>query len=951
MTGSLKKMKQDGQLCVHIAPHPFAVERVQAQMPAGQNIADIVAGFAGNAAVSLPHAHVYLEGAYIPRRNWHAVTPKAGTVLTLRMLPMGGGGGKNPLRTVLSLALVAASPMIAAGIAGAMGVTAGATFLGISAARVITAGVNLLGRLTLNALAPPGKPRFGKGLQESPTLFIQGARNQAYPFARVPKVLGKHRFVPPLGALPYTETVGNDQYIRMIFVWGYGPLHISDIKIGETPIEQFEGVEIETREGYADDAPLTLYSNSVMQTDMEVTLREADGFVTRTTDTDADEISVDITLPRGLVFFNGSGNKKTTDVQLEVQYSPAGENDWSASATSYKPLAAQNLSLRDKPAGYRRNGHTNTVQRYDRIFLDTASGKLSYASGATKRLGHGGEDPALPPVPVGCVAIARVLRQSGDGASIPDAAVTDERSAETIATYFETDADFAVTATSGNIVQAAAGGLTYPGVYLSAKQTSALRHAVTFKVPRGRYDVRIRRLTADADDDKTFNDTVWTALRTVRHSYPVRMQNLAVTALRIKATDQLSGTVDRLNGIVHSVLPDWDGENWIAQPTSNPASLYRHVLQGNANARPLADSRLDIARLQQWHSACAAAGREFNAVIDYDVSVREVLQDIAATGRASPTILDGKWSIIEDRVQSVPIQHFTPYNTHGFQGRKAFDEVPEALRIRFINRDKGWMQDERLVFRDGFDDTTATQYESLTLTGVTDPAQAWKDGRYHLATAMLRPETYSFYCDIEHLVCTRGDLIRFTHDVPLFGLHSSRVAALITDPDDAATVTGIRMETAMEMAEDQAYAARFRLADGATLVLPLRAAAGVTDTVTFALPQPLENAPAAGDLVLAGIAGQESVELVVQAIEPQSDLAARITCVDAAPAIHTADTGTIPLFNSQMTLPPALQRPPAPQLTHVQSDTGETILHFAAPGAKVFIMMPMWQRQARRAWL
>ena len=931
MTASLHQIKKTGRLCVHVAPHPFAVERVQATLPAGQNIADIVASFANDADVSLPHAHVYLDGAYIPRHNWHAVTPKAGTVLTLRMVPMGGGGGKNPLRTVLSLALVAASPMIAASIAGAMGVTAGATFLGISAARVITAGVNLLGRLTLNALAPPGKPRFGKGLQESPTLFIQGARNQAYPFARVPKVLGQHRFVPPLGALPYTETVGNDQYIRMIFVWGYGPLHISDIKIGETPIEQFEDVDIETRQGYPDDAPLTLYSNSVMQTDMEVTLREEDGFVTRSTETDADEISVDITLPRGLVFFNGSGNKKITDVQLEVQYSPAGAEDWSAPAASYKPIAAQTLTLPAKPAGYNRNGHTNTVQRYDRLFLDTASGKISYVAGATKRLGHAGDTPALPPVPAGSVALARILRQSGDGTSIPDAAVTDERSADTIRTYFETDADFAVTATSGNGIRAEAGGLSFPGIYLSAKQTSALRHAVTFKVARGKYDVRLLRLTPDADDDKTFNDTVWTALRTVRNSYPVKMQNLAVTALRIKATDQLSGTVDRLNGIVHSILPDWDGENWVDQPTSNPASLYRHVLQGSANARPLADSRLDITRLQEWHAACAAANRSFNAVIDYDVSVREVLQDIAATGRASPTILDGKWSVIEDRAQSVPIQHFTPYNTHGFQGRKTFDDIPDALRIRFINRDKGWMQDERLVFRDGFDETTATQYESLTLTGVTDPAQAWKDGRYHLATAVLRPETYSFYCDIEHLVCTRGDLIRFTHDVPLFGLHSSRVAAVITDPANTETVTGIRMETAMEMKDDQSYAARFRLSDGGTLVLPLLTHAGTHTEISFTTPQPLISAPAAGDLVLAGIAGRESVALVVQAIEPQSDMAARLTCVDAAPAIHTADQGTLPLFNSRMTLPPELQRPPVPQLTNIQSAGGETVLQFAAP--------------------
>lgn len=933
--------RQQNSLTVSLAPHPFAVERIQARLPAGGTVADILARFAGDAAV-LPHAHAYIDGAYVPRDKWHAVRPKAGTVLTLRVVPMGGGGSKNPLRTVLSLALIAASPMIAAGIAGALGVTAGTTLMGISAARVITAGVNLLGRLALNALAPPGKPRFGAGLQESPTLFIQGARNQAYPFARVPKVLGKHRFVPPLGALPYTETAGNDQYIRMIFVWGYGPLHISDIKIGETPIEAFDGVDIETRQGYPDDPPLTLYTNSVMQTDMNVTLRAADGYVVRSTETDADEISVDITLPRGLVVFSGS-TKRATEVQLEVQYSPAGADDWSASATSYKSVAGKNITLPARPAGYHQQGNINTMQRYDRIFLDTASGAISYVSGPVKRLGHDGEAPALPPAPTGKVPLARILRQSSDGFHIPPEAVVSERDAAIAEGLFETGSDFAVSTVTGNTVQIAPGGLRHPGLILSAKQTSALRHAVTFKVPRGKYDVRIRRLTPDAADDNTFNETVWTALRTLRYSYPIRMQNLAVTALRIKATDQLNGIVDRLNGVVHSILPDWNGAEWVEQATSNPASLYRHVLQGNANARPLDDARLDLPRLQAWHDACAAAGREFNAVIDYDVSVREVLQDIAAAGRASPTIVDGKWSVIEDRPQSVPVQHFTPYNTYGFQGRKAFDDVPEALRVRFINREKGWLQDERLVFRDGFDETTATKYESLTLTGITDPAQAWRDGRYHLATALLRPETYSFYCDIEHLVCTRGDLIRFTHDVPLFGLHSSRVACVLTDPDDANSVTGIRMESAMTMSAGESYAARFRLADGSSTVIPLRTQEGTQDSLLFAVPQPVETAPKAGDLLLAGIAGRESVELVVQAIEPQSDLGARLTCVDAAPAVHMADQGSLPLHNSRMTVPAELQRPPRPQLSRIQagadaairhadgSVTSQTVLHLVPP--------------------
>jgi hypothetical protein len=140
----------------------------------------------------------------VPPARHAQLRPKPGCIVTLRAVPMGGGGGgKNPLRTILSIAIMAASPAIAGGIMGAMGASASASFMGISAGRRVTAGVNLVGRLALNAIAPPPKARFSAPLRDSPTHFLQGAQNKVTPFGRVPKVLGRHRFVPPMGAASF----------------------------------------------------------------------------------------------------------------------------------------------------------------------------------------------------------------------------------------------------------------------------------------------------------------------------------------------------------------------------------------------------------------------------------------------------------------------------------------------------------------------------------------------------------------------------------------------------------------------------------------------------------------------------------------------------------------------------------------------------------------------------
>ena len=355
--------------------------------------------------------------------------------------------------------------------------------------------------------------------------------------------------------------------------------------------------------------------------------------------------------------------------------------------------------------------------------------------------------------------------------------------------------------------------------------------------------------------------------------------------------------------------------------TANPASIYREVLQGKANARALDDNRLDLPVIQEWHGDCVAAGREFNYVVDSQLSVHDLLADIAAAGRASPAVIDGKWRVVQDKPQSVPAQHFTPRNSFGFQSQKAFPELPHGFRVKFINRNNDWQADERIVYDDGYTAANATKFEGLDLVGITDPAQAWKDGRYHIATARLRPETFSFNTDIEHIVCTRGDLIRLTHDVLLVGLGSARIK---TFADDGDNITAITVDDTFTMEDGKSYAARIRKANGASLVCAINTVPGDTRTLTLTETLPLAEAPGVGDLVLFGETGKESIECIVKSIEPQSDLTARITCVDAAPAVHTADTGVIPSYESHVTVPADLKRPPAPVVVSVQ--TGEEAL-------------------------
>ena len=299
------------------ALNPFTVERIDRSVPAGLTIVEMLAAVEADPVLTA-YGHVHLvdaamtgEPVYVPRDLWSRVRPKPGVTLVVRAAPAGGGGGggkKNPLRTILSLAVIAASFAVGGFVSGlALGptLTIGATSVNLlgAAAGGLT---SLVGNALVNAIAPPPGARFsnlaaragGGGLAaSSPTFTITGAANRANPYGPVPVVFGQHRLYPTRGAETYSEVVGNDQFFRILLAPGVGPLKISDIKIGETPLAAFTDVEVETREGWPGDAPLTLYTNDVHEEPRSILLTEAADWQTRNTVEGADEITLDYVFP------------------------------------------------------------------------------------------------------------------------------------------------------------------------------------------------------------------------------------------------------------------------------------------------------------------------------------------------------------------------------------------------------------------------------------------------------------------------------------------------------------------------------------------------------------------------------------------------------------------------------------------------------------------------------
>jgi hypothetical protein len=340
--------------------NPFNAEPlVCEEFSEGQSVADIIGGMYQN-------VHVAVDGETIPHARWAETYPKDGAIVTAVIVPEG------PVK-VIALAVAAAIAQAAAAaaaaigsalgaIAGAMGTVVG-TIGGVSVTvgGIVKAGL-AIGMTVMSALIRPQAPSIKGGIgQGSRYTALTGGSNQIARFEVFPKLYGTFRIVPPLGATIYTESVGNDQYMRMLLCLGYGPMSIGGrtvgpgygainhtvpipvdtIRIGETPISSFQGVEWEI--GTINQ--LTLYTNDVAEQVLSVDFKHnqpnaeggwfADNITAiRTTDDGATYVSLDIAYP-SLIGGNKKGQKRTVHVEWRVEYAPAGSGAWTTAIETW----------------------------------------------------------------------------------------------------------------------------------------------------------------------------------------------------------------------------------------------------------------------------------------------------------------------------------------------------------------------------------------------------------------------------------------------------------------------------------------------------------------------------------------------------------------------------------------------------------------------------------------
>jgi len=448
--------------------------------------------------------------------------------------------------------------------------------------------------------------------------------------------------------------------------------------------------------------------------------------------------------------------------------------------------------------------------------------------------------------------------------------------------------------------------------------------------PNG-YHVRIRVVSEAANvgavgtEDNWLTEVRVSRFRSIKPSQLFAdIDNVSTVAIRVKASDQLSGAIDTFNCIVRPQVAEWSPVTGWSDLVGSPYWIntayapwhYASILRGPASRTPTPDALIDHVALNEWRSLCVAKGWKVAGVIGNQEQKRYWLEKVAATSRAIPSRINGLYSVIWEKAQTIPVQMFTDRNSRKTSGQMTFIEQPHALRIRFIDKTSNYQAAEREVFADGYSKdgsdagtVAATYFKEMDMWGITDPAVVMIHGWYHLAAARLRRRQITREVDFENLLANRGDMVLLQDRASLLASDSLRIATVPTTPMAGWRRFAVDANPQIEIPGLQNYRMAIRKGDAVVFITPsdiVWEGTALDPTNRFFqvdVTGITGDAVAKGDLVSLHKTDIGASEMIVTGIAHKSDFTAVVSMSDYAPEIQNADTGTIPEWDSGITNP------------------------------------------------
>lgn len=736
----------------------------------------------------LARGRVVLAGDELERKHWARIRPKEGQSVTLHYPLAGGGGGGGGGKQGTSIILAVAT-VLTAGLAAAGGFAVGGLFAaGELSARLLAGAISLAGALAQSALSqPPTTPGLTGGRRNVRSDQAKGpasiSGNVLAEGADWARVAGTRRIFPALATQPITEWVGDDEYAEALFVLR-GAHHVRSPRMGDAEIDDAADIEIQIREGLADDRAITLvdrygHPNNV---NIEMTPHQADNNDLRflanrlqpelslpvwagvSTAETADEIWLHHVLPEGISKNASSGDRQVLPIRYRMKHE--GSETW----FNLPELHYGGAELRQKKASVKLIFGTGPEAP---VTVPTGAGFVaahvitpgqnnpasegwtahaSFDGGSGGPLYNGGE---------GNTRVRNVILDHGEAILYLDPAFFPKGRWQ-IEMIRGAMFDF------GKFTQA---GYTYDGSTVDFFHYQFINNRPA--LPRSREGLADRLYLV--------------SLTSVVNSHPFNggapAPGYTLIAVRVRNREFREFSVEAAG-----LCPVWDGEAFTGlAETSNPADHYHYILTDPIMATfPMPAEIVDVAGLGDWHDYCAANGHNCDIVIEGDPT-DELLTKIAGCGYAMPYQSE-VWGVIidKDRSGEAPVQKFSERNAREFSTAIAFNDLPDAIRAVYIDTDG--KDRNLLVWHEGREGTGNPLIEEIRYDGIMDADKIESRVRFDLKQAWLRQAFHTFKAPAEAIVCRAGSLIEVNQLMLHEANASARIDRLVMEDGELAAI-------------------------------------------------------------------------------------------------------------------------------------------------------------------
>lgn len=687
---------------------------------------------------------VSVNGAIVERDVWDRTQVAPGSFIAICPVVGKGRSGKQILSIIASLALSVVTM-------GAGSAASGGSFWASSADFIVplkwkfagflaATAVMFVGGMLMNHLTP--KPDSD---QEQSATYTWGKlgpiANQGH---SVPITYGTVKNASPTVLTQHITTDGDKDYLNILLCAGDGPLdEISDVRINDNPITNYKDVKLSYRLGTNDQEVIANFNDGYADQSLSYKLTLGSWSTHLTESNVGQGLEIIIEFPAGLYRMDDEGRLCNTGVQIEAEYRQYGSSSWLPWG-SWRIESNKNTTVRRSfridalaPAQYevrvrcsQKDGtstsHSNegywtqlSAVIYD-DFLRPNKALVGIQAMATDQLSG-----ALP-------SVTWIQKRLNVWVYNPNTEAYEQKPADNPAW--------------------AAYDMIHRAKFLANPRAAREQVGTTTVTVGG----------SAALEEKTFATV--TVSSAVEHGDYIRISG--ADKLQVIQYYAATGTA-----LVYVMLNTPVGTYAASPIFRRPRAL---------KVFGAAASQIIWQEFANWAQYCQDKGLKINILIDKAADLWTTLREFENCGRGKVVLKGTRFGAIYDAPAN-PVQLFTVGNiikdtfSEQFLGLR---DRANAIEITFNNKEKNYERDMIMVYDPDWDTSDRVKHPTqITLNGITDPAQAYKEGKYRLRLNKHLVRIVSFEANVEAIACQVGDVILVQHDVPQWG-YGGRILAL-----------------------------------------------------------------------------------------------------------------------------------------------------------------------------